>query len=50
VNDEILWIIWWGIQGNMELDKKLLSKIAKTELDIAIYYYYINGKWEFFSI
>jgi len=34
----------------MELDKKLLSKIAKTELNMAMNYYYINGKWEFFNI
>ena len=49
VNDEILWLIWWGIQGNMELDEKLLSKIAKTGLHMNMNYYYINGKWEFFK-
>lgn len=49
VNDEILWLIWWGIQGNMELDEKLLTKIAKTGLHMNMNYYYINGKWEFFK-
>jgi hypothetical protein len=50
VKEELLWLVWWGIQGNMELDKKLLTKIAKTELNMAMNYYYINGKWEFFNI
>ena len=50
VNDEILWLIWWGIQGNMELDNHLLTKIAKTGLNMNMNYYYINGKWELFKI
>ena len=44
VNDEIIWLVWWGIQGNMELDKRILEKIASTKLDMAMNYYYINGK------
>jgi hypothetical protein len=44
VKDEILWIIWWGMQGNMELDKSLLSKIAKTGLNMNMNYYYIYGE------
>ena len=27
IDDEIIWIVWWGIQGNMELDKKLIQKL-----------------------
>lgn len=46
VNNEILWIVWLGIQGNMELDKGLLAKIAETGLDMAMNYYYINDSEE----
>jgi len=44
VDDEIIWIVWWGIQGNMELDKNLISKLAKTGLNMAMDYYYIDDK------
>lgn len=47
-NDQKLWLIWWGIQGNMELDRNLLTKISQTGLNMN--YYYINRKWELFRI
>ena len=50
VNDEILCLIWCGIQGYMELDNHLLTEIAKTGLNINMNYYYSNGKWELFKI
>lgn len=44
VEREIIWIVWWGIQGNMELDKKLIQKLHETGLDMAMNYYYIDGE------
>lgn len=44
VKEELLWLVWWGIQGNMELDKSLLEKIAKTGLNMNMNYYYIDGE------
>ena len=44
VEREIIWLVWWGIQGNMELDKTLIEKLYITGLDMAMNYYYIDDE------
>jgi len=44
VDDEIVWLVWWGIQGNMELDNKLIKKLHQTGLNMAMNYYYIDDE------
>ena len=44
VEEEIIWLVWWGIQGNMELDSKLIEKLHQTGLDMAMNYYYIDDE------
>lgn len=46
VEDEIIWIYWYGIQGNMEMDKKIIKKLASTNLDMAMNYIYIDAENE----
>ena len=42
VEDEIIWIYCYGIQGNMEMSKELIQKLASTNLDMAMDYIYID--------
>lgn len=46
VEDEIIWIYWYGIQGNMEIDKNLIKKLASTGLNMAMNYIYIDPENE----
>ena len=46
VEDEIIWIYWYGIQGNMEMDKNIIKKLAMTDLDMAMNYIYIETENE----
>ena len=46
VDDEIIWIYWFGIQGNMEMDKEIIKKLASTNLDMAMNYIYIDSENE----
>lgn len=40
--EQIIWIYWYGIQGNMEINKELLYKLSETKLDLAMDYIYID--------
>lgn len=44
VEYEIIWIYWYGIQGNMEMNKETIQKLALTNLDMAMNYIYIGNK------
>lgn len=44
VDDESIWIFWWGIQGNMELSPAELNKICKTGNHLNMNYYYIDDE------
>jgi len=46
VEDEIIWIYWYGIQGNMEMDKEIIKKLSETNLDMAMNYIYIDSENE----
>jgi len=42
VDNELIWLIWYGIQGNMELDSRMIRKLAKTGLSMNMNYHYIE--------
>ena len=42
--DIVFWIVWRGIQGNMELSATELQKIADLGIPMAIHYYYLSGE------
>ena len=44
VDDEMIWIVWWENQGNMELSPAELSKICKTGNHLNMNYYYIDNE------
>jgi len=46
VEDEIIWIYSFGIQGNMEMDKEIIKKLSETNLDMAMNYIYIDSENE----
>jgi len=46
VEDEIIWIYWFGVQGNMEMNKEIIKKLALTNLDMAMNYIYIDNENE----
>ena len=46
VEHEIIWIYWYGLQGNMEMDKNIIKKLASTDLDMAMNYIYIDTENE----
>lgn len=46
VEDEIIWIYSYGIQGNMEMDKEIIKKLSETNLDMAMNYIYIDSENE----
>ena len=42
IEEEIIWIYLYGIQGNMEMDKNLIRKLSMTELNMVMNYIYID--------
>ena len=44
VTDELIWLVWWGDQGNMELSPEEVMKLHKTGNPVNMNYYYIEGE------
>jgi hypothetical protein len=41
--EPVLWIKWYGVQGNMEFDKSELRALAELDIALAMDYIYIPG-------
>jgi hypothetical protein len=49
VTDELIWLVWWGNQGNMELSSEQIMKIQKTGNHLNMNYYFIDDEPTAFS-